>query len=168
MNAIIAQAPVRIRWPAQAVVPVGGYYNIYRRQSGGAFDYDAAPVNAQSIAAWPNGNHPGRGYGPRGMRPRGRVAFGAPRGLGPRGLGQRGVGIFYQEFVTDWTDDGDYDFCVIGYDPAGNRITPAVAIAAVTVAGTPLPPSGLAASDYDAAADVIEFTWTLSEDDRTV
>jgi len=42
--------------------------------------------------------------------------MGAPRGFGPRGGGPRGFGTFSLEFITDWYDDGDHEFAVVGYD----------------------------------------------------
>jgi len=166
---IIAKAKVLLTFPAQHQVPPGGYYHVFHRISGGSWDWSAAArINPEPIEAWPDGDHPGRGYGARGQTPRGLPSMAMPRGSGPRGSGPRGFDTFNLEFTTDWYDDGDHEFAVVGYDKAGNATTPATAIGTVTLAGEPIPPSNFSADSYDSGTDTLSVSWTLSPDDQDV
>jgi len=165
VSVIKAEGKVKITWPAQTHVGLGGYFNIYHRISGGAFDYDD-PINRNKILAWPDGRHPGAGFGPAGQRPAGMGVLSAPAGYGPAGYGPAGFGTFSYRYVTGLYDDGAHEFCVIAYDAAGNRITPAVATASVTIAAEPLPPTNLAVVSHDDATDTTVFSWTLTEDEQ--
>ena len=164
---ITAKSRVRLTWPAQHQVPPGGYYHLFHRVSGGSWDWGVASrINVDPIEAWPQGRHPGFGYGPFGQRAFGYPAFGAPFGYGPFGSGPFGFGTFSLEYITDWYDDGDHEFAAIGYDKAGNAVTPATAVGTVTLAGEPIPPSDLSADSYDSGTDTLALSWALSPDDQ--
>lgn len=173
---IIADAKVRVLWPAQQHVPLGGHYNLFRDDRDGVIDYDT-PVNPIPVQAWPDGEGKvGFGLGggldedgqPLGF---GQGAFGygaggARFGQGGFGLGMHGFGAELHEYVTAPLADGTYRMAVVGYDGAGNRVTPADVEVEVAVAGAPAPPGRPTAATYDQPMDRLTLNWPLSKDDE--
>jgi len=163
--AIVAKAAVRLQWPQEQQVPLGGAYRAYRDNRDGQIDYDAA-VNAKPLPAWPEGEGKmGFGLGAFGACP-----FGFEGGLG-FGLGAFGSGPFGFEsgpmqYVTAPLDDGTWKFAVVGFDAAGNGLVPSSVTASATIAGVPLPPGVPQIVQYDAQSDCLTVQWTLSPDDE--
>ncbi len=166
MGIIAQDARVRIRWPQNQAVPLGGHYDAFRgNNAGGAVDYGSR-INKRPIRAWPN--HAmckiGDGMGPDGSGADGFGWGGIGDGRGADGLGMDGFGAEMLEHLTDELPDGTYNFAVVGYDTAGNASTGNLDDEAV-LAGTPEPPGVPAADSYVKVTDTLRLTWTLSGDD---
>jgi hypothetical protein len=144
---ITADASAELAWAKSQSVPLGGWYDVYRSApAGGAIDYESA-VNPSAIEAWQ-----GHGGGP---------GFGA----GPFGRGPFGRGMILATYATPELADGLYQLAVVGYDPAGNAVTPATTTAALALAGRPAPPGVPVAESYDAETDELAVSFDLSRDD---
>ena len=162
---IVASAQIEISWPTQQSVPLLGYFQIYKDAQDSAVDYDS-PVNPSPIPAWPDGaGKLGDGLGEDGEGADGYGHGGMGDGIGADGMGMDGFGAAMLSFVTPPLDDGDWEIAVVGYDGAGNAITPATIEQAVSLAGTPDPPGIPEASAYDDGPDSLTIDWELSDDD---
>ena len=160
-------ARVRLRWPTQQQVPIGGGYYVYASAADGdTVNYDT-PLNAAMIPAW-QGDHVGHKAG-FGMAATGSGfgddSFGAdadPAGFGQAafGLDDFGRGDHWHEFTTSPLTDGTYKFAVCPVDAAGNINTSDALEISVTVAGTPYPPSAAEITAYDDATDTLTVEWT--------
>ncbi|NLF33262.1 MAG: hypothetical protein GX591_20545 [Planctomycetes bacterium] len=163
MTLIARSSAVRLRWPQQSGV---AWFNIYSDGgSGGAIDYDT-PLNARPIVAWPDGEgYGGWGLGRWGYGRWGASAAGAGWGLGLWGFGPWGYGRGGLAHVVRYLADGTHTFAVVGFDAAGNAVTPAAVTAAVTVAAAPRPPSRLRPTAWDGPNNTLTLSYTLSPDD---
>ena len=163
---IIAQARALLRWAAQIGLPRGGKYRIYKNDgAGGAISY-AARINKRETPAWPTGQGPrGCGHGPCGSGGAGHGYYGVGCGNGMAGQGPCGRGTRTLRARTPKINDGTYDFAIRAVDQNGNQETTGATATSVAIAGTPDPPTDLAASAY-AAETGLTLTWTLSTDDE--
>ena len=164
---IIAKSRALVRWLQRQSVPLGGWYNVYGDGgAGGGIDY-GSPVNPRPLAAWPDGEGKiGAGLGPAGQGPAGTGLGGVGAGYGAAGLGPAGIGVAAMSLVTPLLSDGDYTFCAVPFDPAGNADTPASETAEVLLAGEPKPPGVPQADSYDDETDTLTLSWALSPDDE--
>ena len=164
---ITADASAELAWAKSQSVPLGGWYDVYRSApAGGAIDYESA-VNPSAIEAWPGGvGKSGFGLGPFGRGLFGQGHGGGPGfGAGPFGRGPFGRGMILATYATPELADGLYQLAVVGYDPAGNAVTPATTTAALALAGRPAPPGVPVAESYDAETDELAVSFDLSRDD---
>ena len=170
MTAIIANARAAISWTPNPGLSDDGRYTLHRNDgAGGAVDY-ATVINTRRLPAYLSAPTERRLYG-RGLYPRGGASAhrgwgqgGAGRGNGPRGRSPRGFDLDLRTATTPELADATYDMAVVAVDAAGNP-TAAGATAAVTLAGSPEPPTELAADSYSSPAGQLTLTWTASTDD---
>ncbi len=157
---------LRVAWPQDQRVNLGGAYNVYAGPEG-AVSY-AAPISPAPIAAWPHGaGKVGFGLGRFGAAPFGRWDGGLGFGAAAFGAGLFGYGAGLLTCDTPPMTDGIYDLAIAARDAAGN---PPVASGGRVVRawplGTPAEPSGLMAVSYNAGADALVFSFGLSPDDQ--
>ncbi len=163
---IVADAQVEVRWPQQQAVPLGGWYDIFGDAKSGAVDY-GTPLNPGRIPAWPDDNAKiGAGLGRAGMGVAGYGDGGMGAGLGGAGLGMAGFGAEVISYITGALADGTHTLAVVGFDPAGNKVTPADLETEIAVAGVPAPPGVPTATNYDNGSDTLTLNWALSPDDE--
>jgi len=162
---IRAQADVELTWLRQ---PAAELFRIFGDGGSPAagIDYDEADrLNALAIPAWPDGEERGGlGFGPLGQTPLGYGASGPGLGRGPLGYGPLGIGAGTITHRLEGLPDAKHTLAAVGYDPAGNRQTPATTTVGVVVAGEPAPPKTLRASTL--AAGRLTLTFTRSTDDE--
>jgi len=168
MSTITAQSRARLKVLADQAYPVGSTVSFYKDAKDGVVDY-ATALNAVAIAIWAVNGAGKIGYG-RGRYGRGGYGHGEGGlgyGAGLYGAGGYGTGGDWVEaagadgFLTAELDDGDWTFGAKVTDPAGNASS--AKEAAATLAGTPDPPTALAADSY--AGGRIALTFTVSDDD---
>ena len=159
-----ASAQLDLAWPAQQHVPPGGYYLIYGNDgAGGAVDYDTPLTPPRR--AWPDGEGKiGAGLGPAGSGPAGYGHGGVGAGNGPAGLGMAGFGAEWLALRTGEFNDGDWILAVVGFDAAGNRVTPGIE-QSIAVAGTPAQPADNPEPSAWATG-VLSVDFSLSPDDE--
>ena len=156
----------RLIWPKQHTVGAGGWFNVYHDSRDGTVDY-ASPLNVSPIPAWPStagmmGFLLGGFLDGAFLEDAGGFGFLSGdflEGAFLEGDADQEVGAAIG-FLTEKLPDGDYVFGLKAYDAAGNA-SDAVEDS-LTIAGTPRPASGVAAS---LDGDVLTIIWTLSPDD---
>lgn len=163
---IIADAQVEVNWPQQQGVPLGGWYDVFGDGKTGSVNY-SSPLNADKIEAWPDDEAKiGAGLGRAGMGVAGYGDGGMGAGLGGAGLGMAGFGAEVMTYTTPELADGTHKLAVVGFDPAGNAVTPADLEEEIAVAGVPEPPGVPEATAYDNGSDTLTLGWALSADDN--
>jgi len=167
-NEINAHTRVRLQWPTDPAVELGGSFNAYHDEADGAINYTSS-INNLPIEAWPEGRGAlgfGRGRFGRGPFGRGDGGFGFGRGW--FGRGPFGHGAKMLQFITPELIDGDYKFAVCGVDKAGNVETPATIEEELTLAEEPEPPTNLTVTGYVKGTDTLTINYALSADDEEI
>jgi len=162
---IVATSRVRLSWPAEQHVPLGGRYYVY----GGIGSVGYASPLAGPLPAWPRpqtkiGFGLGSfGGGAWGVGDADGVGFGMGHfGYGPFGIGGESLSVDLAHLA-----DGTWHFAVCGCDAAGNVETPAAVTTNIALAGQPAPPSRLRATAYSAGGGgTLSLAWTKSSDDN--
>jgi len=162
MTTIKGKSDVTLRWPEQQSLL--GEYRMYGGV--GSVSY-AARLNPSRIPAWRLASGKiGFGLGRFGYGAFGYGDGGVGFGFGGFGLGAFGFGTPMIEHVLSDLIDGTWHFAVVGVDPAGNEVTPAVVTASVALSAAPEPPGIPTADGYDEGTDTLTVSWALSPDDE--